>query len=40
MSAKEFPWGKVRLALTADSSAFLIVLNIKVRMEATPSIPF
>ena len=39
MSIKEFPWGKVGLARTADNSAVLAVPNVKLRVEAQHSIP-
>jgi hypothetical protein len=40
MSTKELPWGKVQIALTADSSAVLVMPNVKVRTDDTHSIPF
>jgi len=34
-----FPWGKIRAVCGADSSAVLVVQNVKVRIEAQHSIP-
>jgi hypothetical protein len=39
MSTKEFAWDKVRAARGADNSAVLVVLNVKVRMQAQQCIP-
>jgi hypothetical protein len=39
MSTKEFPWGKVLPARTADNSAVLLVLSVKVMIETQHSTP-
>jgi len=37
---KEFPWGKVRHARTADSPAVTVVPNVKVKVNGRHSIPY
>jgi hypothetical protein len=39
MAANDFVAGKVRLGLTAENSAILVVSNVKLKKEAQHSIP-